>query len=77
LGYSSPLHRADGRCRTFSVNREANVFQGFDARCGKQGDVIDRWAGLHHLSRRAAAIDLVQTFDSEPAPASGTEKRNG
>jgi hypothetical protein len=39
--------------------------------------VIDLWAELHHLSLRAAAIDLVQTFDLEPAPARRTEKRNG
>jgi transposase len=72
-----PLHRGDGRGRTFSVNLEDNVFHCFDARCGKQGDVIDLWAELHHLSLRAAALDLVQTFDLEPAPARGTEKRNG
>jgi hypothetical protein len=43
--------------------------------CGQQGDVIDLWAALHHQSLRAAAMDLVQTFNLEPAPA--TEKRNG
>jgi hypothetical protein len=64
-----PIHRADGRGRTFSVNLEENVFHCFDARCGQEGDVIDLWAALHHLDVRAAAIDLVQTFDLEPAPA--------
>lgn len=72
-----PIHRGDGRGRTFSVNLDDNVFHCFDARCGKQGDVIDLWAALHQLNLRAAAIELAQTFDLEPAPASGTEKRNG
>src|SRR5262245_12347952 len=29
-----PLHRGDGRGRTFSVNLDANVFQCFDKQCG-------------------------------------------
>lgn len=53
------------------------MFHCFDARCGKQGDVIDLWAALHGLSPRAAAPDLVRTFGLEPAPRGGTEKRNG
>jgi hypothetical protein len=32
---------------------------------------------LHHLGLREAAIDLVQTFDLEPAPPGRTEKRDG
>ena len=72
-----PIHRGDGRGRTFSVNLKDNVFLCFDKRCGKQGDVIDLWAALHHLDLRGAAIDLVRTFNLEPAPASRTEKRNG
>jgi transposase len=72
-----PLHRGDGRGRTFSVNLEANVFHCFDKRCGKEGDVIDLWAELHKVSLRAAALDLVRTFDLEPAAARATEKRNG
>jgi transposase len=71
-----PLHRGDGRGRTFSVNLDANVFQCFDQRCGRQGDVIDLWAAMHGLSLRQAALDLVQTFGLEPAPR-GTEKRHG
>lgn len=63
-----PIHRGDGRGRTFGVNLEANVFHCFDTRCGHQGDVIDLWAALHQLDLRAAALDLVQTFDLEPAP---------
>ncbi len=63
-----PIHRADGRGRTFSVNLKDNVFTCFDARCGKQGDVIDLWAALHQLELRGAAIDLVRTFNLEPAP---------
>src|SRR5262249_43422857 len=47
-----PIHRADGRGRTFSVNLDDNVFRCFDARCGRQGDVIDLWAALYQLSLR-------------------------
>jgi len=72
-----PIHRGDGRGRTFSVNLSDNVFPCFDARCGQQGDVIDLWAALHQLSLRDAALDLVRTFNLEPAPASRTEKRHG
>jgi transposase len=62
-----PIHRGDARGRTFSVNVAKGVFHCFDARCGKQGDVIDLWAEVHQLSLRAAALDLVRTFDLEPA----------
>jgi transposase len=72
-----PLHRGDGRGRTFSVNLEANVFQCFDKQCGQQGDVIDLWAALHGLSLREAALDLVRTFGLEPSSQPATEKRNG
>jgi transposase len=72
-----PIHRGDGRGRTFSVNLDANVYRCFDARCGSQGDVIDLWAALHQLDVRAAALDLVHTFSLEPSPPPGTEKRNG
>lgn len=70
-----PIHRGDGRGSSFSVNLDEHVFHCFDAACGKQGDVIDLWAAVHHLSLRDAALDLVQTFQLEPAP--GTEKRHG
>jgi transposase len=72
-----PIHRGDGRGRTFSVNLDANVFQCFDKTCGHKGDVIDLWAALHGTNLRAAAVDLVQTFHLEPAPRTGTEKRHG
>ncbi len=72
-----PIHQGDGRSRTFSVNLKDNVFTCFDRRCGKHGDVIDLWAALHHLDLRGAAIDLIRTFNLEPAPAPRTEKRNG
>jgi transposase len=72
-----PIHRGDGRGRTFSVSLEDNVFTCFEARCGKQGDVIDLWAALHHLDVRAAALDLVHTFNLEPGPVPRTEKRDG
>jgi hypothetical protein len=71
-----PIHRGDGRGRTFSVNLDANVFQCFEATCAAKGDVIDLWASVNGLSLRAAALDLVRTFGLEPTP-SGTGKRNG
>ena len=72
-----PLHRGDARGRTFSVHLDQNVFQCFDAKCGRKGDVIDLWASVLGLSLRAAALDLVRTFGLEPAPAPATEKRHG
>jgi hypothetical protein len=72
-----PLHRGDGRGRTFSVNLEANVFQCFDKQCGQKGDVIDLWAALHGLSLREAALDLVRTFGLQSSSRPATEKRNG
>jgi transposase len=72
-----PLHRGDGRGRTLSVHLEKNVFKCFDAKCGKEGDVIDFWAALQQQSPRDAALDLVRTFGLEPFPRTGTEKRNG
>ena len=72
-----PIHRADGRGRTFSVNLDQNVFHCFDAGCQKKGDVIDLWAALHQLELRQAALDLVRTFALEPAPTTRTEKRHG
>ena len=72
-----PIHRGDGRGRTFSVNLESHQYQCFDARCGSKGDVIDLWAALHHRDPRAAALDLVHVFGLEPAPGSGTGTRNG
>jgi transposase len=70
-----PIHRGDGRGRTFSVNLEDNVFQCFDAACAKKGDVIDLWASVKGMSLRQAAVDLINTFGLEPVPR--TEKRNG
>src|SRR5713226_5413599 len=72
-----PIHRGDGRGRTFSVSLEEDVFQCFAKECGAKGDVIDLWAAVRQLSLREAALDLVRTFDLEPVPRPGTEKRNG
>lgn len=72
-----PIHRGDGRGRTFSVNLSENVFCCFDAHCGKKGDVIDLWAAVRQLSLREAALDLARTFGLEAAPAKATEKRHG
>jgi transposase len=72
-----PIHRGDGRGRSFSVNLDENVFCCFDAKCGAKGDVIDLWAAVHKMDLRRAAADLIVTFGLEPAPAHGTEKRHG
>jgi len=72
-----PLHRGDGRGRSFSVNLDDNVFQCFDARCGRKGDVIDLWAAVQGMPLREAALGLVRTFGLEPSAPHGTEKRNG
>jgi hypothetical protein len=72
-----PIHRGDGRGRTFSVNLDENVFQCFDTTCGKHGDVIDLWARVKAMSVRQGAIDLTRTFHLEPSPRTGTEKRKG
>ena len=72
-----PIHRGDGRGRTFSVNLEANVYQCFAAECRSQGDVIDLWAAVHGRDVRAAALELVHVFGLEPCAAGRTEKRNG
>ena len=72
-----PIHRGDGRGRTLSVNLEQNAFKCFDAKCGREGDVIDFWSALHSQSTRDAALDLVRTFGIEPYPKPGPEKRNG
>src|SRR5262249_21218759 len=72
-----PLHRGDGPGRTLRGHPEGHLVPRLDKGCGQQGDVIDLWAELHHVSLRAAALDLVQTFNLEPAPARATEKRNG
>ena len=70
-----PLHRGDGRGRSFSVNLTQNAFHCFDAGCGKKGDVIDLWAAVNGMSLREAALDLVRTFHLEPAPKA--EQRRG
>jgi CHC2 zinc finger len=72
-----PLQRGDGRGRTFSVNLDDHVFHCFDKGCGQHGDVLDLWAALHQQSLRAAALELVRTFNLEPAPQAATEKRHG
>ena len=61
-----PIHRGDGRGRTFSVNLDENVFSCH--KCKAKGDVIDLWAAIHRQTLRAAALDLARTFGLEPAP---------
>jgi DNA primase len=71
------VRSGDARSRTFSVHLDQGVFQCFDNACGKKGDVIDLWASVRGLTLREAALDLVRTFDLEPVPRQGTEKRQG
>ena len=71
-----PIHRGDARGRTFSVNLDQQVFPCFDPKCAAKGDVIDLWSRVKGLSLREAALDLIETFDLEPATPA-TEKRNG
>jgi hypothetical protein len=47
---------------TFSVHLGKNAFQCFHADCSAQGNVLDFWAALHHLSLHEAAVDLAKTF---------------
>src|SRR5262245_53563585 len=70
-----PVHAPDGTGKTFSVQLDKNVFHCFEPRCGRKGDVIDLWAAVKSLNLREAALDLVGTFNLQPAP--GTEKRHG
>jgi transposase len=71
-----PLHdHGNAKGRTFSVQLDKNVFQCFDVRCAKKGDAIDLWAAVKGMNLRDAAVDLLTTFNLEPAPR--TEKRNG
>ena len=54
-----PLHRGDGRGRSFSVNLDKNIFQCFDAGCGHKGDVIDLWASVNRMSLREATARTI------------------
>jgi len=72
-----PIHRGDGRGRSFSANLAENVFHCFEAACGQKGDIIDLWAAVHKMDLRTAAQDLIRTFAVEPAPSTGPEKRHG
>jgi hypothetical protein len=68
---SCPVQSPDGDGRTFSANLAENVWQCFDARCGRKGDVIDLWSAVQGLTLREAALALVRTFGLEPAPSAG------
>ena len=59
---------ADGTSKIFSVNLRDNVFCCFARACDKKGDVIDLWAEVKKMSVREAALDLMRTFNLEPAP---------
>jgi transposase len=70
-----PIHAAhSASSRTFSVNLTKNVFQCFDSACQAQGNALDLWRTLRHLSLYEAALDAAVTFNLQTHP--GTEKRN-
>jgi transposase len=49
---------------TFSAHLGKNVFQCFQVECRAQGNVLDLWAAVHHLSLYEAALHLAETFGS-------------
>jgi hypothetical protein len=49
------------------MNLELNMYQCFDARCQRQGNVIDLWVALHKMSVRDGTLDLVWAFGLEQA----------
>jgi DNA primase len=75
-----PLHSQPGpsgsRKPTFSVNLEKNVFQCFQAECGKAGNVLDLWSAVQGLPLYEAAVHLAETFhlqrNREEEPVKGT-----
>ncbi len=74
-GRARPIHCPHSHGRTFSVNLDANVFQCFDARCQKKGDVIDLWAALHHRDLRQAAARSCAHVLPGSRVTTPTEKR--
>ena len=67
-----PIHRGDGRGKTFSVHLGDNVFQCFDAKCARKGDVIDPPNApgrlSSHLIRNAANCTSSNCVVYKPAP---------
>jgi transposase len=51
---------------TCSVHLGKHVFRCFQAKCAAQGNVLDLWAAVHHLSIYDAALHLAATFQLPP-----------
>jgi transposase len=76
-----PIHsQATDREPTFSAHLGKNVFQCFHADCAAQGNVLDLWAAVHHVTLYDAARHLAETFhlrqNREEEPVAGTRCRN-
>ena len=68
-----PIHEAPStKSCCFSVNRDKNLFQCFDSKCGAKGNVLDLWAKVHGMALPEAAHDLANRLGITLA----TEKRN-
>jgi DNA primase len=57
-------HPAAARCCCIHVER--HLFYCFACRRG--GNHLDLWAAIHHLTLRAATLDLCQRLGIEPIP---------
>jgi transposase len=73
-----PIHGqgADAQA-AFTAHLGKNTFQCFHADCLAQGDVLDLWAAVHHLSKHEAALNLAEVLriprnrEETPVPESG------
>jgi len=63
-----PLGTNDQGC--FSVHLTRGIFRCF--RCGAQGNQLDLWRLIHHLSLHAAAMNLCHHARLEPPKTSAT-----
>ena len=58
-----PIHGSSSpTSRSFSVNLERNVFRCFSPACQAQGNVLDFWAAMHHLTLHEAARSMADQF---------------
>jgi|SRR5579859_675300 len=67
-----PLHKGSyARSTTFQVQDDRGYYRCF--KCGRHGDVIQLYADHYGISRRAAALQLVEDFRLTPDQVSGEE----
>jgi DNA primase len=57
-------HPAHARC--FCIHLDRKLF--YCCACRRGGNHLDLWAAIHHLTLRAATLDLCQRFGIEPIP---------